>query len=49
LLDIAARFRQDGDVAAARYYADSLHQDNAGQEVIANLATDIVLGLVPAR
>jgi hypothetical protein len=48
LLDIAARFRADGDDAAASYYADSLHQDDAGQRVIADLATDVVLGRVGA-
>ena len=49
LLDIAARFREDGDKAAASYYFDSLHQDDAGQQVIADMATDVVLRLLGAR
>ncbi len=49
LLDIAARFRDDGDEAAASYYFDSLHQDDAGQQVIAEMATDVVVRLLGAR
>ena len=40
VLDIAARFRADGDKAAASYYADNLHQSDAGQQVIAEMATE---------
>ncbi len=46
VLDIAARYRADGDEAAASYYADNLHQSEAGQQVIAEMATSVVLGLV---
>lgn len=49
LLDIAARFRADGDEAAASYYADNLHQADGGQQVIAEMATGIVLGLQGTR
>ena len=49
LLDIAARFRADGDEAAASYYHDNLHQSAAGQQVIAEMATSAVLGLAGAR
>ena len=49
VLEIAARFRADGDEAAAGYYHDNLHQSEAGQDVIAEMATDVVLGLVGAR
>ncbi len=49
LLDIAARFRADGDEAAASYYSDNLHQGDAGQRVIAEMATNTVLGLAEAR
>jgi lysophospholipase L1-like esterase len=49
LLDIAARFQADGDEAAASYYSDNLHQREAGQQVIAEMATDAVLDLVGAR
>ena len=49
LLDIAARFRADGSDVAAAYYADGLHQSDAGQQVIAKMATDVIMGLLNAR
>jgi lysophospholipase L1-like esterase len=46
VLDIAGRFRADGDQAAATYYADNLHQGQAGQQVIADMALEVVLGVL---
>ena len=49
LLDIAAAFRAAGSGVAAGYYADGLHQSDAGQQVIARMATQAVMGLIEAR
>ena len=49
LLDIAARFMADGNGTAGSYYVGNLHQGDAGQRVIADMATSIVLGLEDAR
>ena len=49
LLDIAARFRADGGDVAAGYYSDGLHQSDAGQQVIAEMATNAVLSLAGAQ
>ena len=48
LLDIAARFTADGNENAASYYIGNLHQGDAGQRVIAEMATSIVLALLGA-
>jgi lysophospholipase L1-like esterase len=49
LIDVAARWREDGPVRAAAYYVDEIHQSAAGQEVMAQLALPVVLAAVDSR
>jgi lysophospholipase L1-like esterase len=49
LLDIAARWHADGAVVAAAYYADLIHQGAIGQQLMAEMARDVVLGAVGAH
>ena len=42
-LDLAARWRADGAIAAMSYYVDHIHQSAAGQARMATLARDVVL------
>jgi lysophospholipase L1-like esterase len=42
-LDLAARWRADGAIAATSYYDDHVHQSAAGQARMATLARDVVL------
>jgi lysophospholipase L1-like esterase len=52
-LDLAARWRADGAIAATSYYVDHIHQSAAGQARMATLARDVVLEAIgrlsPAR
>lgn len=43
LLDIAARWRADGATVAAAYYSDLIHQGEAGQQIMADMALPVVL------
>jgi lysophospholipase L1-like esterase len=46
LMDIAARWRLDGTAVAAAYYVDIIHQSQAGQVVMADLAEEVVLDAI---
>ena len=46
LLDIDARWRSLGAATVSGYYADLLHQTKSGQTAQAQLAADVLLGLV---
>lgn len=46
LLDVAARWHQDGPAIASSYYFDLIHQADAGQQQMADLAEQVVLGVV---
>jgi len=43
LLDIAARWHADGAAVAATYYSDLIHQSEAGQLLMAEMAHEVVL------
>ena len=43
ILDLAARWRADGTIAATSYYVDHIHQSATGQARMATLARDVVL------
>jgi len=45
MLDIGARWRQVGASTAAAYYSDLIHQGPAGQELMAQMARDVVVAL----
>jgi hypothetical protein len=46
LLDIAARWHADGPTVAAAYYADLIHQSAVGQDVVAQMARDLIVKLI---
>ena len=48
-LDLAARWRADGAIAATTYYVDYIHQSAAGQARMATLARDVVLEAIGRR
>jgi len=48
LLDIAGRWHADGPALAGTYYADVIHQNAAGQDVMAAMAFDVVLESIGA-
>ena len=48
LMDIAARWREDGAALAATYYVDVIHQSAAGQTQMAELARGVVIEAVGA-
>lgn len=45
ILDIGARWRQDGAAKAMAYYSDLIHQGPAGQALMAEMALDVVVAL----
>jgi lysophospholipase L1-like esterase len=49
LIDLAARWREDGTTRAAAYYVDEIHQSAAGQAVMAQLALPVVLAAIESR
>jgi lysophospholipase L1-like esterase len=49
LVDIAARWKRDGPATASSYYSDLIHQGPAGQQLMAELATPIVLEAIGDR
>ena len=44
LLDIAARWHADGPNVAVTYYSDPIHPGAIGQQIMAEMARDLVLG-----
>jgi len=49
VMDIAERWRADGPAIAATYYADLIHQNAVGQQVMAQMASDVIRGAIDAR
>lgn len=47
VLDLATRWRADGPTLAGTYYADSIHQSQAGQVLMSTMARDVVLAADP--